>query len=359
MADSARAPEERIRAHMLRFLIGSFPFGTPPPDGARVAANRRWLPRELMELYAEEAATELLGRGSEGDPEIRRDAHIVRCFTCPDHRSVEVHMEALLVDGDENAIVQGCCGASEEFHQETACRFLNRALAAVTKEKEIARLLEYKLSVLLGLYMRESVEGEDQEEQRDAVYRDFVATMAHLELCGGAPFERAHGHVYFAIFAEWHSECALAELHCDMAQVLAEHLQNPRFQQDVAHCREWILSEENDEAQVMDEDDEDSKDYDEDADDDDDGEEWKRAYNCSRKRGSFSKKSRMSGMPSRIMIIRSTPNPKAKPCQLFGSMPQLARTLGCAIPQPAISIHSPSFLHRMSISRPGSDRKSV
>jgi len=277
MADSARAPEERIRAHMLRFLIGSFPFGTPPPDGARVAANRRWLPRELMELYAEEAATELLGRGSEGDPEIRRDAHIVRCFTCPDHRSVEVHMEALLVDGDENAIVQGCCGASEEFHQETACRFLNRALAAVTKEKEIARLLEYKLSVLLGLYMRESVEGEDQEEQRDAVYRDFVATMAHLELCGGAPFERAHGHVYFAIFAEWHSECALAELHCDMAQVLAEHLQNPRFQQDVAHCREWILSEENDEAQGMDEDDEDSKDYDEDADDDDDGEEWKRA----------------------------------------------------------------------------------
>lgn len=279
MADRARSLEERIRAHILRLMLGQFPCGASPPEGSGAEPNHRWLPQELRELYAEEAATKLLGRGGETDRALRRDAHIVCCFTCPDHQSVAAHLEALLVDGDEDAIVQGCCGASEEFHRETACRFLNSALAAVAKEKAIARLLEYKLSVLLGLYMR-GAGGEAEEcEERHSAYGDFVATMTRLELCGGAPLERAHGHLYFAILADWFGECALAEVHCDVAKALAEHLQNPGFQQLVAHCRECILSEENGEEQWEDGEEEDGAvGYDEDDDDDDDdGEEWQMA----------------------------------------------------------------------------------
>lgn len=41
---------------------------------------------------------------------------------------------------------------------------------------------------------------------------------------------------------------------------------------------------------------------------------WRHNFqNCARKRGSFSKSTRMSGMPKRSMATRSTPNPKAKP----------------------------------------------
>lgn len=270
IADRAWSLEERIRAHMLRLMLGQFPCGASPPEGSGIQQNHRWLPQELRELYAEEAAMEFLGRGGEGNRALRRDAHIVCCCTCPDGPSVAAHLEALLVDGDEDAIVQGCCGASEEFHRETACRFLNSALAAVVKEKAIARLLEYKLSVLLRGYMRTPPD--------HALYEDFVATMARLELCGGALLERAHGHLYFAILAEWFGEGALAEVHCDIAKALAEHLQNPGFRQLVEHCREDILFEGIDESQGEDEDEggEDTSRYDEDDDDDDEGEEWKR-----------------------------------------------------------------------------------
>lgn len=273
MADRARSLEERIRAHMLRLMLGQFPCGASPPEGSGADPCHRWLPQELRELYAEEAAAEFLGRGGEVDRTLRRDAHIVCCFTCPDHRAVAAHLEALLVDGDEDAIIQGCCGASEKFHRETACRFLNSALAAVVKEKAIARLLEYKLSVLLSLYMQ-----GPEEERHSAPYGDFIATMTRLELCGGAPLERAHGHLYFAILADLLGECALAEVHCDVAKALAEHLQNPGFQQLVAHCREYILSEEQGEEQWENEEEEDGAvGYDEDDDDDDEGEEWKMA----------------------------------------------------------------------------------
>lgn len=276
MADRTRTPEERIRAHILNLLLGSFPLGASPPEGSNVEPSRRWLSQELRELYAEEAAMELLGRGGEGDPELRRDAHIVRCFTCPDHRSVEAHLEALFVDGDESAIVYGCCGASEGFHQETACQFLNRALVVVTKEKAVAQLLDYKLSVLLGLFMSGSGgNSKESKERYEALYRDFVATMARLELCGGASLERAHGHLYFAILADWYEDDALAEVHCDIAKALGEQLQNPSFQEAVRHCREWILSEEKDGVQgggEEEEGEEEENNYYEDGDEDDDDE---------------------------------------------------------------------------------------
>lgn len=274
MADHKRTPEERIRAHILyiNLLLGSLPLGASPPERSTVDPQRRWLSQELRELYAEEASTELLGRGGEGDTELHRDAHIVRCFTCLDHRSVEAHLEALFADGDQNSIVQGCCGASAEFHQETACKFLNRALASVTQEKAIAPLLEYKLRVLLGLHMLGPWEKtQESEECYKAFYRDFVATMARLELCGDALLERAHGHLCFSILADWYEEEALAEIHCDIAKALAEHLQNPGFQQFVERYREWLLGEGTDEAQGGD--DEGEEKYDDEDDDDDDDDE--------------------------------------------------------------------------------------
>ena len=36
------------------------------------------------------------------------------------------------------------------------------------------------------------------------------------------------------------------------------------------------------------------------------------------------------------------PKPKAKPCHSSGSMPQLASTFGCTMPQPPSSSHEPS-----------------
>ncbi len=286
MADRTGTPEERIRAQMLHMLLGVFPVGGSPPEGSDVVPSRRWLSQELRELYADEATTEVLGRGFTGDRELRRDAHIVRCCTCPDRQSVAAHLEVLLADGEETAIVQGCCGASEEFHQETGCQFLDRALTIVTGERAVARLLEYKLSVLLALYMRSGgrEDTKENEERYEALYGDFVATMARLELCGGAPLERAHGHLYLAILAEWHGEDALAEIHCDMAKALAEQLQNSSFQEVVTHCREWLLSEEKDgvmrgeeEEEEQEEQEKDGEDqYDEDKDDDDEADAWKR-----------------------------------------------------------------------------------
>lgn len=285
MADRACTSEERIRAHILHLLLGSFSSGGSPPEGSNIAPSRRWLSRELRELYAEQAAMEILGRGGEGDRELRRDAHVVRCFTCPDHRLVEAHLEELFTDGDETAILQGCCGASEEFHAETACRFLHRALVAMTKEQAIARLLEYKLAVLLMLYMQGPGERtKESEEQYKALYRDFIATMTCLELCGGALLERAHGHVYFAILADWYGEEASAEIHCDIAKALAEQVQSLFFQQAVDECRSWILSEERDgavpgekgeEEQEKDDDVHHYEDDDEDDDDDDRADFWK------------------------------------------------------------------------------------
>ena len=43
-----------------------------------------------------------------------------------------------------------------------------------------------------------------------------------------------------------------------------------------------------------------------------------------------------------VMARRSMPKPKAKPCHSSGSMPQLASTLGCTIPQPPSSRNEPS-----------------
>lgn len=245
MADSKRTPEERIRAHVLSLLLNVFPPGASPPEGSTVDPHRRWLPQELRELYAERAATELLGRGGGGDPAIVRDAHIVRCFTCPDHQSVAAHLEALLADLDEEAIVMGCCGTSVEFHKETACQFLNRALAIVKEEKATARLLEYKLLALLALYqkwLREDT--QDSEERHDALYKDFIATVAHLELCPNALKERVYGHLFFAAFAYWYDDRMLAHMHCDVAEALATHLQDATLQQGVASYRKSLLLEE-------------------------------------------------------------------------------------------------------------------
>src|SRR5438045_6600478 len=65
--------------------------------------------------------------------------------------------------------------------------------------------------------------------------------------------------------------------------------------------------------------------------------------NCSRKRISFSNKSRIS---SRLYInaaMRSMPRPKAKPENSSGSTPAARSTLGCTIPDPPSSIQ-PEFL---------------
>lgn len=284
MADRKSTLEERIHAHMLHVLLG--PFTMSVPEGAHVDPNRRWLSQELREFHAEEAVVGILGRGGEGNRDLQRDAHIVRCFTCPDHRSVEAHFEALLADGDETAIVQGCCGASQEFHAATACQFLHRALEAVTKEKAIARLLACKLSVLLQLCMQGPRERtKESEDQYKALYRDFIATMTRLELCGGALLERAYAHLYYATLADWCGDIALAGVHCDMAQSLVGHLQNPGFQQAVDECRSWIFSEEedgveggNEEGEEDQEEDEGTRYYEDDDDDDDDeADDWKKA----------------------------------------------------------------------------------
>lgn len=275
MADHARTPEERIRAHMLHLLLG-----TVPPNGSTVDPQRRWMTQELRELYADQATTELLGRGGAVDPDLRRDAHVVRCFTCPDHQSVTAHLEALLEDGDEHSIVFGCCGAPIALHQETACQFLNRALAIVKGEHAIARLLEYKLCVLCGAYM----DGPDSEapegtERSAALYTDFIATMARLELCQHSLVERVQGHLHLANFAYWFDEMALAQTHLDIAFALAEHMQDPQLQQIVGYMREQILgAEQNGEQEEgADEEEDDAKYEDEEEDDDDDDKEdfWK------------------------------------------------------------------------------------
>src|SRR6266540_4315989 len=61
--------------------------------------------------------------------------------------------------------------------------------------------------------------------------------------------------------------------------------------------------------------------------------------NCRRKRTSLSEKSRMSGMPCRVIAMRSGPMPQAKPVYFSGSTPQFSSTAGCTIPDPRISIH--------------------
>lgn len=271
MADHMRPPEERIRAHVLSLLLNVFPLGTSPPEGSTVNPHRRWLPRELQELYAERAATELLGRGGGLDPAIIRDAHIVRCFTCPDHQSVAAHLEALLADGNEEAIVMGCSGPPVEFHKDTECRFLNSALTIVKEEKATARLLNHKLIALLALYqkwLRE--ETQDSEERHDALYRDFIATMARLDLCPHALRERVYGHMYFAAFAYWYADNMLVRMHCEVAEALAKHLQDATLQQDIASYRKALLVEEDGEPGEGDRRNGGENDGGEDDDDDDD-----------------------------------------------------------------------------------------
>src|SRR5205085_6154457 len=61
-------------------------------------------------------------------------------------------------------------------------------------------------------------------------------------------------------------------------------------------------------------------------------------HSCSRKRTSFSNKSRRSSMPWRSMAIRSMPVPNAYPVYCSGSYPHIVRTSGFTMPAPRISI---------------------
>lgn len=271
IVDAKYPPEERIRAHMLHLLLRAPP-GAAPPEGSAVDPHHRWLPQELRELYAERAAIEFLGCGGEKDSAIVRDAHIVRCITCPDHRSVEAHLEALLADGDEEAIFHGCYGAPLEFHQNTGCRFLTRALIIVQEERALAGLLDYKLTALVGMYrkwLRERT--EDSEEYNDALHKDFVATMARLELCPNALRERVYGHMYVAAFAYWYDDDMLVRMHCDVAEALAKHLQDEKLQQGIVSYRQSLLGEED---KTLGEDDRGAGGEDDGEEDDDETEDW-------------------------------------------------------------------------------------
>src|SRR5262249_31673049 len=66
--------------------------------------------------------------------------------------------------------------------------------------------------------------------------------------------------------------------------------------------------------------------------------------NCARNRRSFSKKSRISSMPSFTWAVRSTPIPNAKPWYSAGSSFTARSTFGWIIPQPSTSVH-PLYLH--------------
>src|SRR5208282_6873249 len=66
--------------------------------------------------------------------------------------------------------------------------------------------------------------------------------------------------------------------------------------------------------------------------------------NCARNRRSFSKKSRMSSIPSFIRAVRSTPMPNANPWYSAGSSFTARSTFGWIIPQPSTSVH-PLCLH--------------
>src|SRR6266516_4056446 len=66
--------------------------------------------------------------------------------------------------------------------------------------------------------------------------------------------------------------------------------------------------------------------------------------NRARTRTSLSKKSRISGIPWRVIAMRSGPMPQAKPVYLSLSTPQFSSTAGCTIPEPRISIQ-PVCLH--------------
>src|SRR6266550_3877029 len=86
--------------------------------------------------------------------------------------------------------------------------------------------------------------------------------------------------------------------------------------------------------------------------------------NCSRKRTSLSKNSRISGMPWRSIAMRSGPMPHAKPVYFSLSTLQFSSTAGWTMPEPRISIQPvclqaaqpepPQIWHCTSISADGS-----
>src|SRR2546427_12067259 len=61
--------------------------------------------------------------------------------------------------------------------------------------------------------------------------------------------------------------------------------------------------------------------------------------NCARNRTSLSNSSRMSGIPWRVIAMRSGPMPHANPVYRSLSTPQFSSTAGCTMPEPRISIH--------------------
>ena len=61
----------------------------------------------------------------------------------------------------------------------------------------------------------------------------------------------------------------------------------------------------------------------------------------------------MSFISNLSIAILSTPKPNARPLYFDESIPQFSRTIGFTIPQPSISIHSPS-LDKISTSAEGS-----
>ena len=75
----------------------------------------------------------------------------------------------------------------------------------------------------------------------------------------------------------------------------------------------------------------------------------------AKKRRSFSRKARRSGIPCRNIAMRSTPRPNANPWWVSGSMPPFSSTTGCTIPAPRMVIQ-PSLLpgHETSTATDGS-----
>src|SRR4029079_9742523 len=63
--------------------------------------------------------------------------------------------------------------------------------------------------------------------------------------------------------------------------------------------------------------------------------------NCSTKRRSLLYMSRTSPIACRSLAMRSIPKPNANPLHSSGSRPPARRTLGCTIPDPPSSSHSP------------------
>lgn len=223
IARSALA-EEHIQAHLLHVIVGPFPNAAEVPPGAG-GDGRKWLHSELRELQAWEVAGKVLGKGGGIDRDIQRKAHVLLCHIAPDQREIEAHLEVLLQDGDERSIVQGCCGASEEFHRGTRLSFLDRAVALAKEERNIAVLLEYQLCILSHLLMvRPDVSQETREQFFAWVYQKFVAAFVKLQRCEGAVRERACGHVYLAMMAEQYDDCAMAEVHLDIAKTLFQEL---------------------------------------------------------------------------------------------------------------------------------------